>query len=79
VPRNYDSDEQAKTGAKLTFSANIDCPECDTVFEGLWVDDAIDVEQLVDPPVNYQSCPNTKCGHRWEEEYPGFFNYSDAG
>lgn len=77
MPRTYDSDEQRRHGGLLTFSANVDCPECGALFEGTWVDDSIDAEQMVDPPIAMVTCP--RCGGVFEEEYPGFVNYGDAG
>lgn len=79
MPRDNDTDNEKGTDAKLRFSAVIECPECGTEFEGTWEDDAIDVEQIVDPPEGRQKCPNPECGHEFDETYPGWFNYSDAG
>ena len=77
MPRTYDSDEQRRQGGLLRFSANVDCEDCGAVFEGMWVDDSLDAEQMTDPPVSEQVCPS--CGWSDEVEYPGFVNYGDAG
>jgi len=38
----------------------------------------MDMEQIVEPPEEDQTCP--ACGHvHQSEEYPGFINYGDAG
>jgi hypothetical protein len=72
--RNNDTDTDR--GEKpLRFSAQIDCEVCDAEFEGQWAVDAIDLEQLVDPPQEDQRCPE---GHIFRAEYPGWLNYSDA-
>ena len=76
MPRTFDSDEHRITGGLLTFAANLDCPECELVFEGYWVDDSLDAEQMTDPPEDEFRCP--RCGHVFEAEYPGYFNYGDA-
>lgn len=77
MPRTYDSDEHRVNGGVLTFAANVDCEECGTMFEAVWVDDSLDAEQMTDPPIADQTCPG--CGHTEEIEYPGFVNYGDAG
>lgn len=77
MPRDNDTAEEHDQ--PLRFSAIITCPECGTDFDGEWTDDAIDIEQIVDPPTGDQTCPNPDCMHVFEETYPGWFNYSDAG
>lgn len=62
----------------ISFTANIDCEKCGTVFDATWTTDLIDVEQMQDPPVQDFTCPNPECGHTEEYEYPGWSNYTDA-
>lgn len=74
--RNNDTDLEKGTDAKLEFSANVECPDCALLFEGFWVSDAIDIEQITDPPEGEQLCPN--CGCVFEETYPGWSVYNEA-
>lgn len=74
MPRDNDTDTEGD--ALLRFTSLIDCEVCGIEFEGIWTVDAIDVEQLVEPPTGDQKCPY---GHLVEYEYPGWVNYSDAG
>jgi hypothetical protein len=71
--RNNDTDTDGD--ALLRFSAQIECEVCAVEFEGQWTADAIDVEQLAEPPEADQRCP---AGHVFSAEYPGWINYSDA-
>jgi uncharacterized C2H2 Zn-finger protein len=77
MPRTFDSDEHRVRGGLLTFAANVDCPACELVFEGVWVDDSFDAEQVTDAPEAEFTCP--RCDEVFEAEYPGFINYGDAG
>lgn len=77
MPRDNDTGAEFHTNTKLHFSANLDCPKCGTIIDGVWEDSSVDIEQMVDPPVAEQICP--ECGHKWMETYPGWTNYSDAG
>lgn len=58
------------------LTATVECPECDTVFEGYWADDSMDAEQRDEAPVAAQEC---QCGHRFEAEYPGWSELGGAG
>ena len=77
MPRQFDAEEQERTGGILQFSANVDCENCQATYEGTWTDDSISVEDMVDAPVQVQTCPG--CGHQQEEEYPGWMFRSEAG
>lgn len=80
MPRNFDSDEVARSfveGMELQFVENVDCPACGTVFEGEFHDDSITVEDVVDPPVGVHRCP--ACGHEWSSAMTGWTFYSEAG
>ena len=61
----------------LVFAGIVQCDACENEFEGVWMDEAVDYEQLVDPPVGELTCP--VCGQISEYEYTGFWNYDDAG
>jgi uncharacterized C2H2 Zn-finger protein len=79
VPKLNDTDDELHQDKVLRFSENVDCPKCGTLFEGNWIADVIDVEQIagVEDFVGDQTCP--KCGHVFHEDYTGWHNYSDAG
>lgn len=77
MPRQFDAEEQERTGEVLRFSANVDCLRCAVVYEGTWTDSSISVEDMVDAPVQEQTCP--QCGYVQEEEYPGWMFRSEAG
>lgn len=55
----------------------VECPSCDTPFEGHWSDDSMDLEQMDSPPVEDQMCP--ECGKVFEEAYPGWATFGEAG
>jgi C4-type Zn-finger protein len=60
----------------VVFTANLDCPKCEATFEGVWHDDSMDMEQVVDIAPIQAVCP--KCGHTWEAEYPGWTAFTEA-
>lgn len=60
----------------MTLTALLDCPECDTPFEGTWHDDSMDAEQRDEAPVQDQQCPK---GHVFKAEYPGWSYTTEAG
>lgn len=66
-----------RTGSQLSFTAFIDCEECDTSYEGTWTDDSQSYEDMVDSPESDFTCPN--CGHVQHEVYPGWSFHSEAG
>lgn len=80
MPRAFDSDEVARwPDVVLRFSENVDCPVCETVFEGQFYDltTSMTVEDMTDPPVGQHHCP--ACGHRWGSELTGWSFFSEAG
>ena len=74
MARTSDSDQDDQ----LILTAFVDCDECGAAFTGTWRPPEMDMEQIVEPPEEDQTCP--ACGHvHQSEEYPGFINYGDAG
>lgn len=77
VPREFDSDLVARGEQRLRFVELVDCPSCDVVFDGVFDDDSLTVEDMVDPPTGTHTCP--QCGHRWTSEATGWSFFSEAG
>jgi len=71
-----DSDEQGRSGAPLVLTANVDCESCGAVYQGMWADSSMSLEDMAEPPVAVQSC---SCGHQQEETWPGWCFRSEAG
>ena len=61
----------------LRFSAVIECSQCLGEFEGVWEDaEALSTEDVTDPPVQDQTCPD---GHvNPGVEYPGWMFAGEA-
>jgi uncharacterized Zn-finger protein len=76
MPRSFDSDDRA---SPLAFCENVVCPDCDTVFEGHFVDetDSITFEDMTDPPSGTHDCPH--CQRVFVTEMTGWSFYSEAG
>jgi hypothetical protein len=72
-----DSDDQARSAGPLVLTANVDCGSCLAVFEGVWTDPSITIEDMTEPPVAVQKCP--VCGAEIEETWPGWMFRSEAG
>jgi uncharacterized protein (UPF0212 family) len=60
----------------IQLTAYVDCPECGTTFDGVWTDDSIDIQQIVETPVATFTCPG--CGASFEAPYPGWMSWSEA-
>lgn len=75
--RGFDSDEVSRGTHQLRFTEWVDCPVCDTVFDAVFVEDSISVEDIVDPPCGPQVCPC--CGHTWVCQMTGWMFYGEAG
>lgn len=61
----------------LGLNVLVDCPECGLSFEGSWwVEDADSMDEIAEPPVEMQECP--ECLHRWDMEYPGWAFFNEA-
>lgn len=77
MPRAFDSDEVARSeNVLLRFTENVEC-DCGCVFEGVFYDDSMTVEDIVDPPRGRHTCP--ECGHRFVTELTGWTFFSEAG
>lgn len=61
----------------LEFTARVECPECETEFEAVWLDDSITAEDMTEPPEGDFTCPG--CGHIHHQVYPGWMFRSEAG
>lgn len=79
MPRAFDSDEVARSHDQvmLRFTENVECEQCGTVFEGIFHDDSMSVEDIVDPPLGEHTCP--ECGHHWASEMTGWTFFTEAG
>ncbi len=77
MPRQFDSDAVARGQQMLRFTENVDCPQCELVFEGVFHDDSDTVEDIVDPPVGEHTCPG--CGHHFATALTGWTFFSEAG
>lgn len=58
------------------LTATVECPICETEFQGYWADASMDDEQRDEAPVASQECPH---GHKFDAEYPGWSYQSEAG
>lgn len=58
------------------LTALVECPRCDTTFEGSWHDESMDPESRDEAPVAEQECPN---GHKFPAQYPGWSYTGEAG
>lgn len=76
MPRAFDSDDRH---AALAFVENVDCPVCDTVFEGHFVDEShsISYEDMTDPPKGVHECPH--CQRVFTTEMTGWSFFSEPG
>lgn len=79
MARLFDSDDiaRAATPQPLYFTEFVDCPRCDTVVDGIFTDDSITVEDIVDPPTGSHACPT--CGHAWTSDMTGWTLFTEAG
>lgn len=63
--------------ASKVFEARLECPECEEEFEGVWIVNLIDLQQLDEAPKESQRC---SCGCVMEDvPYPGWTFYGEAG
>lgn len=77
MPRAFDSDAARHLPTALRFTENVDCPICDTTFEGVFHDDSDTVEDMTDAPVGSHTCPS--CHHEWISGMSGWTFFSEAG
>jgi len=61
----------------IVLTGIVECESCDSEFEGVWTDDSVDYEQMVEPPSAVLACPS--CGVKDTYEYTGYWNFGDAG
>ncbi len=61
----------------IELTAFVTCNQCGNDYEGHWFDDSLDIQDMAEAPVSVQECPG--CGHKQEEEYPGWSFRSEAG
>jgi hypothetical protein len=75
-PRAFDSD---KHEGQLWFHEQVDCPVCDEVFLGEFVDQtrSLSVEDMVEPPIGSHKCP--ACGEEFISELSGWVMFGEAG
>lgn len=77
MPRAFDSDHIARSEpTALRFTENVEC-RCGCVFEGVFHDDSMSVEDMTDPPIGEHRCP--ACAHQWVSEATGWSFFSEAG
>lgn len=76
MPRNFDSDDAQ---AALTFTENVECPHCATIFEGQFYDlsQSLSVQDMTEPPIGQHECP--ECLWEWPSKMTGWMFYSEAG
>lgn len=60
----------------LRMPAIVECPVCEHEQEVVFQAQAIDIEQLRDPPEADVACE--ECDHEWRATYPGFIQYGYA-
>ncbi len=77
MPREFDSDAVARGEQSLVFVENVDCPACNHTFEGTFTDPSMSVEDIVDPPAGWHTCP--ACGRQWNSHLTGWMVYGEAG
>jgi DNA-directed RNA polymerase subunit M/transcription elongation factor TFIIS len=75
VPRAFDTDEHDDR-KPLVFTEVVKCPKCGTEQTGMFTDDSMSVEDMVEPPKTEQECE--VCLHHWVAEYSGWSTYGDA-
>lgn len=78
MPRMFDSDEVHQgTTQGVSFTEIVECPECDTEFDGFFHDPSLSVEDMDEAPTGQHVCPN--CGHGFETTFTGWSFFSEAG
>lgn len=76
MPRSFDSDN---TESVLAFTENVECPRCEELFEGSFVDysQSLSVQDMTEPPEGVHECPG--CQLHFRSEMTGWMFYSEAG
>lgn len=80
MPKATDTDLNRQAQQKIVFTANVDCPECETIIDAAWPTEAYDEDGLADivpeELTTEVTCPS--CSHVWTATYDGWMNYGDA-
>lgn len=80
MPRLTDTDLNRSADQFIVMTQIVECPECDTTFDGTFPTEARDEDGLTDLEAGEfgagQTCPN--CSHEWFEVFTGWTNYGDA-
>ncbi len=76
MPRSFDSDDRDPV---LRFTENVECPVCEEIFEGDFVDltKSLSVSDMTEPPQGVHECP--ACGCEFGSVMTGWMFYSEAG
>jgi hypothetical protein len=73
MPRNFDSADRGR----VVFVENVDCPSCGLTFEGVFVTEDAEVEDVVEAPEAQQACPG--CNTVFESELTGWHMHQESG
>ncbi len=74
MPRDFDSGLPSQ---RWLFTERVDCPACDTMFEGQFHDDSDTVQDIAEAPQGCHACP--VCGYQWVSTLTGWTFFSEAG
>lgn len=74
-----DQPEEERHEHTIIITCNIECPECETVWDQDFDSGEYEEEMIIDPPVTLAVCPNIECKHSWEQMYEGYMAHGDAG
>lgn len=76
MPRSFDSDDRDPI---LRFTENVECPVCDEIFEGTFLDltESLSVSDMTEAPIGHHCCP--ECGQDFISLMTGWMFYSEAG
>jgi hypothetical protein len=72
-----DSDDVAQGTGGLVLRGRVDC-DCGEIFEGVWRDPSLSLEDMAEAPVADQECPSCGKIHK-DEQWPGWAFRSEAG
>jgi hypothetical protein len=80
VPSATDSDQNRSADQNIVFTQNVECPECETIFDAYFDTGAKDEDGLTDlEDLEAEvTCVNPDCTHVWTEQYTAWTNYGDA-
>ncbi len=63
----------------IIVSCNVECPECETVWDQDFDTGEFEEEMITDAPSMTVVCPNRDCAHAWEQAWEGYVAHGDAG